>query len=286
MDFLAATQLEDGRWGDSYGQQPGVVGIAVLAFLAHGEDPNFGKYRSVIRKGLESIVQQQNANTGMIGTTMYNHGFATLALAEAYGHADVKGLGPSLKKAVDLILRSQAQNPLHGWRYQAFGKDADTTVSGAQMVALYAARNAGVHVPDEAISKGLSYFKASMDSKGGVGYTQKGGANSTRTAIASLAFSLNKDRDSEESKLTFSWIRNSQDERSSYMFYHMYYMAQALFHGDMNVWRPWNQNVLAVLRGAQQEDGSWSSRHGTTFGTGASLLAMALNYRLMPIYER
>ena len=35
--FLQSTQNEDGTWSDSsYGSQPGVIGMAVLAFLSRG----------------------------------------------------------------------------------------------------------------------------------------------------------------------------------------------------------------------------------------------------------
>ena len=68
---------------------------------------------------------------------MYNHGFATLALAESYGAVNDDRLGPALQKAVRLILTSQEANPTKAWRYSPDARDADTTVSGAQMVALH-----------------------------------------------------------------------------------------------------------------------------------------------------
>ena len=55
--------------------------------------------------------------TGYIGTSMYNHGFSTLALAEAYGAVDDPRLGPALQKAVRLIVLAQEENSLHAWRY-------------------------------------------------------------------------------------------------------------------------------------------------------------------------
>jgi hypothetical protein len=89
---------------------------------------------------------------------MYNHGFATLALAEAYGMVDEPRLGPALESAVRLIVASQSKNAFGAWRYSPTSQDADTTVSGAQMVALFAARNAGIGVPEEAIQKGLRFY--------------------------------------------------------------------------------------------------------------------------------
>jgi hypothetical protein len=77
------------------------------------------------------------------------------------------------------------------------------------------------------------------------------------------------------------------DETSgSYPYYHFYYLAQALFQGDMVVWQGWNRKILRVFEATQMENGSWNGSRGAAFTTSAALLSMALNYRLMPIYER
>ncbi len=286
LTFLAATQTQAGNWPDNYGGQPGVVGICTLALLASGEDPNYGPYKDTVKRAAEFIVSQQDPNTGYIGNSMYNHGFATLALAELYGHLREPDVSVPLKKAIDLILKSQEQNPKGGWRYTPTSKDADSTVSGAQMVALFAAKNAGLEIPEKAFERGLEYFKTCRGDDGGIGYTNNRGGNATRTAIASLSFSLANDYESEDSKKIFEYLRSNRDGSSSYVYYHFYYMAQALFQGDMDEWRVWNRQTVELFKATQQENGSWNGSRGASFSTGSALLAMALNYRMMPIYER
>src|SRR4051812_21920869 len=45
LQFLASTQTENGDWPSQGGESgPGTVGLALMAFLASGEDPNFGPY--------------------------------------------------------------------------------------------------------------------------------------------------------------------------------------------------------------------------------------------------
>lgn len=286
LQYLANTQTPQGHWSDQYGQQPGVVGFAVLAFLASGEDPNYGPFRNHIRRAAEYIVSQQNVSTGYIGNSMYNHAFASLALAELYGHLHEPDVGVPLRRAVNLILNAQEQNSLGAWRYTPISKDADTTVSGGQLVTLFAAKNAGLAVPESAIEKALQYFRETMDPQGGIGYTNNSGGNPTRSAIASLNFSLANDFTSAESKKIFAYLRQNRDASSSYIYYHFYYMAQALFQGDMSEWRIWNAQILRLFEATQQTDGSWSGPRGTTFSTASALLTLALNYRLMPIYER
>ena len=131
LGFLAGSQNDRGCWSDSsYGSEPGVVGMCILAFLARGDDPEFGPYRSHYKKALDYLLKAQNTKTGYIGSSMYNHGFSTLALAEAYGLTNDLRLGPALEKATKLIVSSQKNNPKGGWRYSPESQDADTTVSG------------------------------------------------------------------------------------------------------------------------------------------------------------
>ena len=89
LNFLAKSQMADGTWPDKpYGAEPAVVALSTLAMLAHGDEPNFGIYSEPIKKGLDYILKQMSKETGYIGRSMYNHGFSTLALAEAYGTVD------------------------------------------------------------------------------------------------------------------------------------------------------------------------------------------------------
>lgn len=287
LRFLASKQTKEGCWQDSQGNEPGVVGLATIAFLAHGEDPNHGPYAKQIRLGLDYIIAQQSTTNGYIGDSMYNHGFATLALAEAYGAIDYPKLATSLKKAVDLILSSQKRNRNKAWRYTPDATDADTTVSGCQIVALLAARNAGIAIPDEAIQGALDYMKRCRGSDGGYGYTSAGGSRPTLTAIGSLCFSLAKKKDDKGFATSTKYLQNHINYRDAhYPYYLEYYMSQALFHADEKSWREWNAKNIKLLSTLQSPDGSWPGRMGYAFNTSGALLSLALNYRFLPIYEK
>ena len=286
LQFLVQTQNDKGGWSDGYGAQPAVVGLAVLAMLAHGDDPNSGPYSLPVRRGIDLILGQQNKQTGYIGNTMYNHGFATLALAEAYGALNDERLGPALLEAVKLILSSQAQNGFGAWRYSPESKDADTTVSGAQLVALLAARNAGFGVPEDAIKKALQFYQQCQSGDGGFGYTGPGGSNGPRTAIGVLVFALAKQKDSPSYKSAFQFLNQAGLNESHYYHYYIYYASQAFFHASAEGWEAWNRINLNVLKNSQKPDGSWDGSFGSVFATSTSLLSVALNYRYLPIYER
>jgi hypothetical protein len=287
LNFLASSQNDAGYWSGTHGNEPGVVGLAVLAMLAHGDDPNYGPYSPSIKKGLNFIISQATAANGQIGMSMYNHGFATLALAEAYGAVDDARIGPALEKAVELILSSQSRNPKGAWRYSPENRDADTTVSGAQVVALVAARNAGLGVPDQAIEKALRFYKQCQSGDGGFGYTSASGSSPPRAAIGTLAFGLSRHKNSTSFRAGFRHLRQIPSEAGvNYFYYYLYYAAQAYFHADMTAWNEWNVRMTKLLRDRQNADGSWAGRHGHPFSTSAALLALALNYRYLPIYER
>jgi Squalene-hopene cyclase C-terminal domain len=285
--YLAKSQTGKGGWSDVVGGEPGVVGLCVAAFLAHGEDPNHGPYSKNIRIGIDYILSQQNEKNGYIGTTMYNHAFATKALAEAYGVLEDPRIAPALEKAVELILSAQKKNRFGGWRYTPESRDADTTVTGCQLVTLFAARNAGLAVPDEAIKKGLAYLATCRGRDGDYGYTSASGGKPTLTAIGSLCLSLAKERDSKGYQASLTYLKKNLDFRDRYYpFYYEYYMAQALFHADETSWKEWNTRNIRYLATIQSSDGSFPGNQGSSFNTAAALLSLALNYRFLPIYEK
>ena len=287
LDYLVKNQQPNGTWGnDYYSREPGVVGLAILAILAHGEDPNFGPFAKTIKRAVDYLLKQQNSSTGMIGSSMYNHGFATLALAETYGALNEDKLGPALEKAVKLLLSSQARNPYNSWRYSPSGRDADTTAAGACMVALFAARNAGVAVPQAALEKGMDYYKRCQSADGGFGYTSPGGSNSPRTAIGTLVYALGKKKKSLVWKQALEYLKKRGYQSDHYYYYYVYYMPQALFQSDIEQWKKWNKINIQALKARQSSSGAWSGSHGVVFSTSSALLSLALNYRFLPIYER
>lgn len=285
MQFLAHTQNSEGDWPSPGNGKAAVAGLSVISLLAHGDDPNFGPYSTTIHHGLDFILTQMDPKTGYIGNTMYNHGFATLALAESYGAVDDPRIGPALQKAVQLIVNAQKVNGAHAWRYSPESQDADTTVSGAQMVALFAARNAGMAVPEETIQNGLKFFMSCQTPEGGIGYISPVAPDATRTAIACVVFALAKEKNSDTFKNAFAFLKNTEPDQQ-YPQYFLYYASQAYFHGSPDLWLAWNRNNIDSLRAAQSPDGSWEGQLGPTFSTAGSLLSLALNYRYLPIYER
>ena len=314
---LLKTQDASGAWKD--GQSgPGVTGMAVMVLLASGEDPNFGPYRDPVRRALRSMITAQDPATGFLGgntghDSMYQHGFGMLALAESYGSVDDRSLwtaeadasqqprrrtiGQALELAVRCAVTSAKQNPVGAWRYSPDAKDADTSVSGAVMMGLLAARNAGIEVPDETITKACKYFRTMTGPNGQVGYSgSPGGGSDAVTSIAVLVLSIARQKDTPEFKRALQYLkgrsRDAQAAMEGYPTYTRYYRAQALFQGDVEAWEKWNMGLVRELKGMQGKDGSFAgfANRGGGFGgtvdTSLSLLALAVNFKFKPIYER
>jgi hypothetical protein len=300
LTYLISKQARTGEWSDGQAG-PGVTGMALMVLLASGEDPNFGLYSNNVRKGLRSIITEQNAETGILGSSMYHHGFGMLALAEAYGAVDDRGLfesgeakrrsiGEALELAVRAALTSQKKNSLGAWRYSPDSTDADTSVSGAVLVGLLAARNAGIEVPDESIDKAIEYYTKMTSPSGQVAYSGFGGFDDSipRISIATLVYAVARRKDLPQFKATLSYLTQKLEQapQQHYLEYARYYQAQALFQGDAEAWEKWNNLLVKQIKSAQAADGSIQSQFGPTVGTSLSLLALALNYRFLPIYER
>lgn len=99
LKYLVTTQDQSGNWSGGGENGPGSTGLAIMAFLASGEDPNFGPYASVVRKAVRNIIGAQDKQTGYIGSSMYHHGFAMLALAEAYGRLTKNCFGKTVAQS-------------------------------------------------------------------------------------------------------------------------------------------------------------------------------------------
>ncbi len=290
LQFLIAAQNEEGSYPGNYGSEPATAAMAMMAMFAHGDDPNHGPYTKSIKRSVEFILKNMDEKTGYIGRSMYNHGFATLGLAEAYGAVQDERIGPALKRAVELILTSQEKNRFKAWRYGPESQDADSSVSAACFVALVAARNAGLRVPDNAIDGALKFFTDCQNpTGGGIGYTPGSGSHggNATTAIGVAAFAYARRKDQPTFIKAFTALKKSaNDGGSSYPFYGEYYASQAFFQSDVKEWEKWHDIRVQQLLESQNEDGSWDGSLGSSLSTSFGLLSIALTYRYLPIYER
>ncbi len=181
LEYLARRQLPDGRWAGNNG----VDGPALLAFLGRGHVPGRGPYHEIVERAKLHILSTQREDgylASAMGTgRMYGHALATLAMSEVYGMDPEPRVESCVRKAVDLIVA--AQSPNGGWRYNPAPGDHDLSVTVMQIVALRAANNAEIPVPEETIKKAIGYVHAcNHPENGGFSYQPGGGASAQMTA--------------------------------------------------------------------------------------------------------
>ena len=291
LDYLAKTQGSDGSWPDHYGKSPAVVGLAALAFMAHGEMPGRGKYKETLERAIDYILKQSQEN-GLIARPgsqpMYDHGFATLALAEAYGMSKRKDLEVALLRAVRLIER--VQNMRGGWRYQPRPADDDVTVTGCQLMALRAARNAGVNVQSLVVRRGVDYIKSCVCADGGFAYQPGGSSGKARTGIGVLLLQLLGESESPLVGKGAEYLaQNPLRPGETYYYYGLYYCTQAMFQKGGEHWQSWRKEVLETVVSTQVADGNWpkqGSEGGDTYAVAMAILALEVEWKLLPIYQR
>jgi hypothetical protein len=211
-------------------------------------------------------------------------------LAECYGMSPRPELREKLAKAVQLIVHSQ--NKEGGWRYQPIRADADISVTVCQIMALRAARNAGIFVPNETIDRAIGYVKRSQNADGGFMYMIQGGESAFPRSAAAVAalFSAGIYKSPEITKgldylEQFTPSRNGS-RHESYFFYGQYYAAQAFWQVGGQRWRRWYPAVRDDLIARQHANGSWIDPIGNECATAMSLVVLQMPNDYLPIFQR
>jgi hypothetical protein len=306
LAYLHQSQEKDGSWkAGGHGKNAAISGLAVMAFLSAGHVPGEGKYGETIEKGVNAVLEMQQSN-GLLGTNsghvMYHHGICTLMLAEVVGMTDgelAKKVKPGLEKAVQVILKAQRTNAPHrgGWRYSTDpNSDSDISVTGWQVMALRAAKNVGCDVPPEAIERAVKYIKGCFaPSAGGFSYMARfnnATAACTGTSILCLEICGKDTHHADESLKGGSYLLKYPPRWGEVHFYYsVYYGSQAMFQLGGNYWTAYREKLHDSLLTNQRDNGSWQggdsdSGYGPAYGTSMAVLALTVEYRFLPIYQR
>jgi hypothetical protein len=201
LDWLARHQAPDGSWGvASYAKccvkdhcggeteytslDPGVTGLALLAFLGAGETHADGPHKDAVARGVANLVSIMDSE-GCIGSRsakhfLYSHAVGTTALCEAYMLTGDPAILAPAKRAAAFALK--AKNPYLAWRY-AFPPDGDNDTSSTSWMcwALATARAAGIEPVycSAALDDALSWVEKMTEPEfGRTGYQQRGGPSS------------------------------------------------------------------------------------------------------------
>ncbi|MDB5294625.1 MAG: Prenyltransferase [Phycisphaerales bacterium] len=276
-----------------YSNHAGITALAGIAFMQAGNLPNRGRYGKEVQNVLDYVLANCS-RSGLItsdnsSSPMYGHGFATLFLGEVYGMTPTEEVKEKLQRAVGLIQKTQ--NAEGGWRYQPAPFDADISVTIAQIMALRAARDAGIKVEKDVIDKAVAYCRRCQNADGGFNYMANGvgGSAFPRSAAGVSALYYAGIFEGDELTRGLNYIKQFTPGRGSrnnegHYFYGQYYAVQANFLAGGEYWANWYPAVRNELCASQQQDGSWTGDFSEDYATSMALIVLQMPNRYLPVY--
>ena len=225
LKYLASQQAPNGSWSANGSCPIAMTGYVLMSFLATGNLPNEGAYSRNVANGVLYLLDAVQSN-GMFeprhdSKYMYGHGIATIALAEVYGQTKAENIRPKLEKLVKLILTSQ--NKHGGWRYRPESTDDDISVTVLQLVALRAAKNAGLDVPRESLEKAVEYVRSCHNqATGGFSYGPHGLPGFARTAAGIYSLQVCGQYDDPFVKSGSDYLLKHGDDKEWFAYGHFY----------------------------------------------------------------
>jgi prenyltransferase beta subunit len=308
LAYLAKSQAPEGYFAGPHGKSTAIASLCVMAFLTKGYTPVGGPYADVINKGIDFVLSCQQ-KTGLVvgpgqsqGPFGYDHCTSTLMLSEVSGMVDParqEKIDKVLPRALKLILAAQQiKKPPQlqgGWRYQPNSPDSDISCTGWALMSLRSARNSGAAVPKEAISDAVKFVINCQAPDGGFCYQPGAGSGLARTGTALLCLELcgmHRDKPSIGAGDYILKHLPSIIAGQDFYYYSLYYCSQGMFQLGGDYWEKFAVNMYETMLKYQAPDGSWpqgagnESQAGPCFSTAMGVLAMAVSYRQLPIYQR
>lgn len=321
LAFLAARQAEeqDGSFPPTNAVKNAPVAItalASLAYMASGSSLDRGPHGRDLSRAVDFLLSQvdrapTSQQRGYIASgrdeisRTHGHGFATLALAQAFAVSPSTPRGERLAEALQLAVAciERSQGLEGAWYYDPVrGLEHEGSVTIAMVQALRAAKGAGVRVDATVIAKAVDYVERSQKEDGSFRYAL--GSEETSVALTAAALStlhatgkyhgkeILQGYDYIERELRARALPSERDILSvgglPFPFYERLYLAQAYWQNpDAAVFDAWAGPERRELLKAQQADGSWGgSPYGDCYATAVNVLVLALSDELLPIFQR
>ncbi len=345
LGFLHKNQLPDGSWSlNNFSQRwrgmeseraqlnsdTAATGLTLLAFQGAGYTHKEWKYAQSVKRGIQWLVAHQKENGDLYvefdelsskSVRLYSHSIAALALCEAYGMTGDPELKEPAQKAIDFIIASQDKQR-GGWRYRP-GINADTSVSGWMMMALYSADLSGLEVEPETYA-GVGKFLTQAQVRNAPHlYRYNPDANPRdRKQAAGLKASPSMTSVGLLMRLYSGWradnpllikgadyllknlptygteadVKKHLNKRDTYYWY---YATMVMINTDEKRWKTWQDRLHPLLVNTQAQQGvkagswdpggripdKWGKFGGRLYVTTLNLLSLEVQYRKLPLYH-
>ncbi len=317
LRWIAAHQRPNGSWsfnleldpcggrcrnskksGDTVTPSTAATGLALLAFLGAGYTHHDGPYAENIRQGiyyLRAVAGETETGYDWQQGSMYGHGIALLALAEAHAMTRKGDRGDS--DLNDLVSRGAwftvvAQHKNGSWGYVP-GSPGDTTLTGWQVMSLLAAKRTGAPLGTYTL-RDAKEFLLSTSTERDYSFGYQGPPGEPTTTAIGLALMLYLGESPAYSPFYNALTKLSERGPMLTNVYHDYYGTLALHHSRHPNWDLWNAKLRDFLVAKQatagHEKGSWHFQDkwgdvgGRLYTTAMCAMTLEIYYRYMPLY--
>ncbi|MBI5432294.1 MAG: terpene cyclase/mutase family protein [Planctomycetes bacterium] len=288
-----------------------VTALAALAYMAGGSQPDRGPHGKEVAAAIDYLcahaeLSEGSARYGFIASDgdaiskMHGHGFATLALSQAFSMSPKSPRGERLARVLAAAVQriEETQGLEGGWYYEPVRSiQHENSVTVAVLAALRGAHNVGVKVDSGTIARAVEYVRLCQSEDGsfryGLGPKEPSSLALTAASLATLNAAGRYGTPEVERGMTHLWQGLESAEAGAargvkYPYYERMYVAEALWHHpDARLYQRWMENELRRLLVSQAADGSWSDREfGACYATATNCLVLALPLGQLPYFQR
>ena len=267
------------------------TGLAMLAFMGAGYNHQSGPYSENLRRGiyyLRSQARETSLGIDLQNGSMYGHGIAALALAEAYALTNDKDLQELVEGTT--FMCSGARHTSGGWGYQP-GGPPDITLTGWQVIACKTAELKGIKIPTDVFPKAKSYLDTLKDELG-VRYGYKTPESKLSTTAIGIVLQMYLGvKNQTEIREGLDYLADSGPSPTN--VYYNYYAMLAMHHGrhwgSLDFAKAIRDHLIATQAQSGHEKGSWhfEDRYGSVGGrlytTAMCCLILQTPYRYVPL---
>ncbi|MCB9832775.1 MAG: terpene cyclase/mutase family protein [Planctomycetes bacterium] len=274
LKALARSQKGDGSWAPGAGSDQSALGttaLAMLAFLGEFHSPEEGDYQREVGRAWEFIKSRQRANGSLAGREegfSFDHVLGTLALIETCGLTGADEHQEAAERALAFMLRCRNERGL--WGLVGADPHTDLVVSTWALMALRAAEDVGLEVPEEVAGKARSWLDKLAGADGLIGLDARGNPPTrvrgavdpfygrhqhSLTAIAALARSRAGAESAEDEKLVAAIGKviesppEDGDGNEPADLDYLYFGALLMNAEASPAWQVWQLGMESAVRG-------------------------------------
>ena len=309
LKWLAKNQQRDGSWSlrgpfrSPRGEDNSIAatGLALLAFLGHGETHLDGKYQRVVKRGIDSLIKNQSGNgqfaerNASQSHQLYSHAICSIAICELLAMTQDEFLVGPARDAIGFA--EKAQGKQGGWKY-APGAGSDLSVTGWYVVLFQSAKYAGIQYDEQVLVRAKDFVNSVMLADGSqFRYEEDHEPEKTMTSVGFLCQQyFGWDQDDPRLVAGGNYFLKNPIRWTQKNVYYWYYATQVMRHLDDDTWTKWNDNLKTVLPSKQlksgAEAGSWDpegdpygGQGGRLYVTCLCIYSLEVYYRHLPIYQ-